>query len=92
MKSRAPVVQTPDSQRWPDAHWLSAVHVHCIPVCVAVQLPAGPHCAPEVHAAQVWLTQTWPPLHCQFDVQVVQPDVHSKQLLYCEHVLEPGSQ
>jgi hypothetical protein len=92
MKTDAPVVQTPDEQRWPDAHWLSSVHVHCIPVWVAAQLPLGPHCAADVHATHVWLTHAWPALHCQFEVQVVQPIVHSTQVRYSEHVPVAGSQ
>jgi len=63
-----------------------------MPVCVAVQLPLDPHCEPDVHATQVWLTHTWPALHCQFEVQVAQPPVHSTQVSYCEHVPAPGSQ
>jgi hypothetical protein len=75
-KPRVPSAQTPDEQTSSEGQSVSAVHVHCIPTCVPVQIEAGPHCAFDEHAVQAWFTQTWPALHWLFDVHVEQPLVH----------------
>jgi hypothetical protein len=44
--------QTPPEHVWLAAQSVLLEQVHCIPLCVAVQMALGPHCAFEVHVVQ----------------------------------------
>jgi hypothetical protein len=65
------------------------VHVHCIPVCVAVQTELGPHWAFDEQLVQLLFTHTWPGLHWLFVVQVEQPVRHGVQTMYGWHIEMP---
>jgi hypothetical protein len=69
----------PDEHVSPEAQSVFCVHVHCMPVCVAVQVALEPHWLFEVHVTQSWPSHTSPALHWAFDVHVVQPPRHSAQ-------------
>jgi hypothetical protein len=83
-------VQMPDAHTSPDAQSLLAEHVHSNVVCVGVHWALGPHWLFVEQAPQAPATQTWPVVHCWFDVQPAQlAPLHATQAWYGSHPKGP---